>query len=164
MRVLALLQALFVTFLWSTSWVLIKIGLDEIPALVFAGLRYGLAFLLLLPATLLRPTPRAALRTLSPRSWATLAALGVLLIALTQGAPFVALSLLPTVTVSLILSFSPVLVVTEPRFLVRSWCGGGGHVQIVVSGCCSRMGLSNASSADDSLLGGAAIRRSRFGR
>ena len=45
----AVFQALFVTFLWSTSWVLIKIGLTDIPALTFAGLRYGLAFLCLLP-------------------------------------------------------------------------------------------------------------------
>ena len=45
----AVLQALLVTFLWSTSWVLIKVGLDEIPALTFAGLRYTLAFLFLLP-------------------------------------------------------------------------------------------------------------------
>ncbi|MCA9978373.1 MAG: EamA family transporter, partial [Anaerolineales bacterium] len=45
----AVLTALFVTFLWSTSWVLIKIGLQNIPALTFAGLRYFLAFLLLLP-------------------------------------------------------------------------------------------------------------------
>jgi len=36
------LQALFVTFLWSSSWVLIKFGLEEIPPLTFAGLRYGL--------------------------------------------------------------------------------------------------------------------------
>ena len=41
------LQALFVTFLWSTSWVLIKFGLQDIPAISFAGLRYALAFLLL---------------------------------------------------------------------------------------------------------------------
>ena len=45
----AVFQALFVTFLWSTSWVLIKIGLEDIPALTFAGLRYGLASLCLLP-------------------------------------------------------------------------------------------------------------------
>ncbi|HKZ55913.1 MAG TPA: DMT family transporter [Anaerolineales bacterium] len=45
----AVFQALFVTFLWSTSWVLIKWGLDEIPPLIFAGLRYGLGFLCLLP-------------------------------------------------------------------------------------------------------------------
>jgi drug/metabolite transporter (DMT)-like permease len=45
----AVAQALLVTFLWSTSWVLIKWGLADIPALVFAGLRYTLAFLILLP-------------------------------------------------------------------------------------------------------------------
>ena len=28
----AVLQALFVTFLWSTSWVFIKFGLADIPA------------------------------------------------------------------------------------------------------------------------------------
>ena len=48
-RLVAILQALLVTFLWSTSWVLIKIGLAEIPPLTLAGLRYSLAFLFLLP-------------------------------------------------------------------------------------------------------------------
>lgn len=37
-------QALFVTFLWLLSWVLIKIGLHDVPALTFAGLRDTLAF------------------------------------------------------------------------------------------------------------------------
>ena len=46
-HVTAVFQALFVTFLWSTSWVLIKIGLVDIAPLTFAGLRYGLAFLCL---------------------------------------------------------------------------------------------------------------------
>jgi drug/metabolite transporter (DMT)-like permease len=32
-HVRAVLQALFVTFLWSTSFVLVKIGLQDIPAL-----------------------------------------------------------------------------------------------------------------------------------
>jgi drug/metabolite transporter (DMT)-like permease len=43
-------QALLVTFLWSTSWVLIKVGLDELDLrpLGFAGLRYALGALLLL--------------------------------------------------------------------------------------------------------------------
>ena len=46
---LAVLQGLLVAFLWSTSWVLIKWGLVAIPALTFAGLRYTLAWLCLLP-------------------------------------------------------------------------------------------------------------------
>ena len=46
-RLLAILQAVFVTFLWSTSWILIKWNIDEIPPLTFAGLRYSLAFVFL---------------------------------------------------------------------------------------------------------------------
>lgn len=105
----AVLQALFVTFLWSTSWVLIKFGLQEIPALTFAGLRYGLAFLLLLPL-LFRTNLRGAVSRLSRREWLLLAALGLVMYTLTQGAQFLALDRLPAQTTSLVLSFSPVLV------------------------------------------------------
>ena len=58
------LQALFVTFLWSTSWVLIKFGLEEIPAISFAGMRYTFAFLLLAPALLASAARREELRRL----------------------------------------------------------------------------------------------------
>jgi len=105
----AVLQALFVTFLCSTSWVFIKLGLDEIPALTFAGLRYGLAFLLLLPL-LFRAEVRRAIARLSGRQWALLVALGVVMYAVTQGAQFLALERLPAQTTSLLLSFSPVMV------------------------------------------------------
>ena len=81
----AVLQAIFVTFLWSTSWVFIKIGLEEIPALTFAGLRYGLAFLLLLPL-LFRGEARRSLARLSRHDWLWLVALGLVMYTLTQGA------------------------------------------------------------------------------
>ena len=105
----AVLQALFVTFLWSTSWVFIKLGLEEIPALTFAGLRYVLAFLILSPL-LARPRLRTAIARLPRRRWLQLAALGLVMYTVTQGAQFLALSLLPAQTTSLILSFSPILV------------------------------------------------------
>lgn len=108
-RARAVLQALFVTFLWSTSWVLIKFGLDEIPALTFAGLRYALAFLLLLPL-LGRRDVRLSIARLSRREWLLLVALGVVMYTLTQGAQFLALDRLPAQTTSLVLSFSPVVV------------------------------------------------------
>ena len=41
-------QALFVTVLWASSWVIIKFGLEEIPPLLFSGLRYEIAALALL--------------------------------------------------------------------------------------------------------------------
>ena len=106
----AIAQALFVTLLWSSSWVLIKIGLDEIPALTFAGLRYCLAALCLLPFVVLRSERRAKLRALSSQDWGWLALLGLVFYALTQGAQFVGLAYLPAVTVSLMLNFTPVVV------------------------------------------------------
>jgi drug/metabolite transporter (DMT)-like permease len=105
----AVVQALFVVFLWATSWVLIKVGLEEIPALTFAGLRYTLAFICLLPVVLLsRQT--SSLGSISRRTWGRLLVLGLLLYAITQGATFVALAYLPAVTVNLLWSFSSVTV------------------------------------------------------
>jgi drug/metabolite transporter (DMT)-like permease len=129
-RLRAALQALFVTFLWATSWVLIKIGLDEIPALTFAGLRYTVAFVCLLPVVL-SSRRLAPLRTLPARSWARLILLGLLLYTVTQGAQFVALFYLPAVTVNLLLSFSAVSVALLGFFLLNErptrlqWIGVG---------------------------------------
>jgi drug/metabolite transporter (DMT)-like permease len=105
-HLVAVLQALLVTLLWSSSWVLIKIGLQEIPALTFAGLRYVFAFLMLLPFALRDP----GLRRLDRAAWRELALLGLLLYSLTQGAQFLALVTLPAQTASLVLSFTPVAV------------------------------------------------------
>jgi len=101
----AILVALFVTVLWSTSWVLIKVGLREIPPLTFAGLRYALATLILVPFCL-RAGGTSALRKLSARGWLEVLFLGVLFYALTQGAQFVALERLPAVTVNLLLGLT----------------------------------------------------------
>lgn len=113
----AVLQALFVTFLWSTSWVLVKIGLEDIPALTFAGLRYSLAFLVLVPFALRMGMP-AELRTLSRADWLRLAVLGLIYYSITQGAQFLSLFYLPAVTLSLLFSFTSLLVaITGIRML-----------------------------------------------
>jgi len=102
-------MALFVVFLWATSWVLVKFGLEVIPPLTFAGLRYGLASLVLLPA-LRTSSAGASPRSLTRRDLGRLALLGILLYAITQGAIFLALDALPAVTVNLLWSFSIVAV------------------------------------------------------
>lgn len=105
----AVLQAFLVTFLWSTSWVVIKLGLKDIPALTFAGLRYSLAFLCLLPFAL-HPQQRAQLSRLSSRDWLRLVALGVFYYAVAQGAQYIGLAYLPAVTVSILLNFTSLVV------------------------------------------------------
>ena len=105
----AILLALLVTFLWSTSFVIIKIGLVEIPPLTFAGLRYTIAFICLLPFAFTR-TNSVIIKKLNKKDWRKLILLGFLFYAFTQGTQFIGLSLLPAVTVSLWLNFTPLIV------------------------------------------------------
>lgn len=105
----AVLLALFVTLLWSSSWVLIKWGLADIAPLPFAGLRYALAALLLAPV-ILTADNRRALAGCGPRQWGLLIAFGLLQYAVTQACQFLALSMLPATTLSLMLAFTPAVV------------------------------------------------------
>jgi len=106
---IAVLQALLVTFLWSTSFVLVKIGLNEIPALTFAGLRYSLAFLCLIPISL-RAAARSGFQRLNRQDWLQLIILGLLFYAVTQGSIFLSLKYLSAATISLMLNVSTILV------------------------------------------------------
>jgi len=105
----AVAEAVLVTILWSSSWVLIKIGLRDIPALPFAGLRYVLAWLVLLPFAL-RSGSLQELHGLSRSGWLRLIALGLVFYTLTQGGQFLTLAYLPAVTFSLLLNFSAIIV------------------------------------------------------
>lgn len=108
----ALALAVLVTVLWSSSWVLIRIGLDDaqLPPITFAGLRYGLASVVLWGVVATRRDARADVARLDVGSWRTLAVLGVVYFAVTQGAQFVAIDAQPAATSSLLLSPTPLLV------------------------------------------------------
>ncbi len=117
-NITAVLLALFVTFLWSTSFVIIKFGLKEIPPLVFAGLRYSIAFVVLLPF-LFTNKNKEIVKNLNRKDWLSLTLLGILFYAFTQGTQFIGLSLLPAVTVSLWLNFTPLIVAVLAIFLIK---------------------------------------------
>ena len=109
-QTIAVLQAVFVTVLWASSWVLIKLGLRaSLPALTFAGLRYVLAFLCLTPFVLMNTANRAVLRSLTPKDWTQLALLGIVFYTLTQGSQFLSLAYLPAAMVSLLLNLTPLV-------------------------------------------------------
>ncbi len=129
-RISAILKALFVVFLWATSWVLIKIGLQDIPALTFAGLRYTLAFICLVPIVIFSRGMKP-ISSISRQDWMRLLFLGLLLYSVTQGASFLAISLLPAVTVNLLWSFSSISVAVLGIILLAErptrfqWLGTG---------------------------------------
>jgi drug/metabolite transporter (DMT)-like permease len=128
----AILKAVFVTFLWSTSWVLIKLGLeDSLPAITFAGLRYGMAVVCLTPLVLFNTNERASLKALSRADWSRLALLGLIVITLTQGAQFLSLAYLPAAMVNLVYNVTPVVVGLAGFYTIkespspRQWLGIG---------------------------------------
>lgn len=108
----ALLLALFVTMLWASSWVLIRWGLEDegLRPVTFAGIRYLLAAILLAGVTAGTPSARTAIAGMRTRSWVTLSMLGIVFVALAQGAQFVAIDSQPAATSSLVLSLTPLLV------------------------------------------------------
>jgi drug/metabolite transporter (DMT)-like permease len=140
---------LLVTFLWSTSWVLIKIGLADVPALTFAGLRYSLAFLILLPFAL-RSGRLAPLRHLPARGWLRLVTLGLVGYAVTQGAQFLGLAYLPAVTVTLLLNFTSVLVGLLAIVTLKERMTGGQWLGVVLFlvGAVAYFGGAPLSSRD----------------
>jgi drug/metabolite transporter (DMT)-like permease len=113
-RLVAAAETLLVTFLWATSWVLIKVGLNDLDLqpVSFAGLRYALA------AAILAPLGWRAIRAVCRRGdpgldralVARVAVLGLFLYAIAQGAQFTALAVLPAASVGLVLSSIPIWV------------------------------------------------------
>jgi drug/metabolite transporter (DMT)-like permease len=108
-RLKAILQALLVTFLWATSWVLIKIGLVDVPAVLFAGLRYGLAALCLLVFWLFS-RERNLLREVDGRGWIKVVLIGLFCYAAMQSAQFLGLRDLPATSVNLIFGMSTIVI------------------------------------------------------
>jgi drug/metabolite transporter (DMT)-like permease len=102
----AILEALLVTFLWSSSYILTKIGLENIQPLTLVGLRYLVASLVLIPIALKREEHKK----ITPDSWWKLGVLGFLGYTIAQGLQCVGLFYLPSVSVTLILNFTPVTV------------------------------------------------------
>ncbi len=135
----ALLLAVFITFLWSTSWVLIKFGLrNQLPALSFAGLRYFTAFLFLAAFVFANPKERVELGNLTRADWGWLSLLGLTVITLTQGAQFISLAYLPANMVSLILNTTSMFVGLAGIFLLKEipsrlqWFG----IALTIAGVC----------------------------
>jgi drug/metabolite transporter (DMT)-like permease len=109
-QIIAVLQALFVTVLWSSSFIIVKVGLEGIPPLTFAGLRYSIASVILVVLILAQPKMRASIKNRPRRWWGMLVLYGSIYIAVTQGTQFLGLFYLSPITLSLLLNMTPIIV------------------------------------------------------
>lgn len=129
--------ALVVTFLWSTSWVLIRRVLDDdqrVPPITFAGLRYGLAAIVVL-AWMSSGSRRGSIRAIDGPALRRLVLLGAVMYGVTQGAQFVAIDSQPAATTNLVLAMTPLAVaLSSAAFLDEPTTGrqrAGGAVIVL---------------------------------
>lgn len=108
----ALVLAIVVTFLWSSSWVMLRWAIEDhgMTPILGAGLRYLLACIVIASVVGARPADRRALGGIGRRDLGLLLVLGLVFYAVTQGAQVIAIASQPAATTSLVLSFTPLLV------------------------------------------------------
>ena len=108
-HLISVLAAFFVTILWSSSWVIIKFGFDSISPLSFAALRYGTAFLVMVPFVFLKKN-RTQIKLIEKPLLAKIAMYGLIFITFTQGLMFLSLYYVPAITVSFVLNITTIMV------------------------------------------------------
>lgn len=103
----AIMEAYLVTFLWSSSYVLVKIGLVQLSPLTLVALRYVVASAILIPLALARGE---ATLLKERNNWLKMGFLGLTGYTIAQGLQCLGLFYLPAVSVTFILNFTPVIV------------------------------------------------------
>lgn len=106
-RLSATFEVVLVVVIWSSSFVGVELLLEYTGPLTVAGLRYALAFVLLLPLLLRQ---RAQWTSLNARRWQRLGLMGLCQYALGNGALFWALTMVSATAGSLVLCLVPIAV------------------------------------------------------
>ena len=141
-RYLAIVEALFTTLIWSSTFIIVKLGLETMGPLTIAGFRYMIGGLVLLPVVLLRK------RTNTPISksiWIRLILIGVSSYSIANGALFWGLKFVPATTGSFMLSLVPILVLAGGALFLQEkptrWQVLGVSISFLGSGLFFSTGL-----------------------
>lgn len=117
-QIFAIVEAFFVTFLWSSSYVLVKIGLSQISPLTLVALRYVVASSILIPLASLRGK---AVQFTERKTLLKLVILSLSGYTVAQGLQCVGLFYLPAVSVTFILNFTPIIVLVLGVIILREY-------------------------------------------
>ena len=104
-RIIAFIVAITVTIIWSFSFIVISVGLEDIPPVTFAALRYLLAFFFQVPIFLFTKN-RISLKTLTKKDWRTFILYGIIFYTINQMVPFVALTYISPIIFSMVMNFT----------------------------------------------------------
>lgn len=106
-RLAAIGEGVLATSIWSSSFVFVKLALESMGPLTIAGLRYFLAFIVLIPWLINR---KSFIQSISGKTWTRLMAIGLSAYTIGNGAMFWGLKFLPATTVSFLLSLLPIFI------------------------------------------------------
>ena len=129
----ALAQGILASLIWSSSFILIKVGLDYAEPLALAGLRYFLAFVLLvplLPGRMAGPGSRPSTRT-----WLILLGMGLLAYPVSNGLFYWGLVRLSPTTAAFLYNFTPLFVLLMGMIGLREFPSlpqWGGFLIVIV--------------------------------
>ncbi|WP_242339658.1 MULTISPECIES: DMT family transporter [Anaeromyxobacter] len=111
MRARIVLVYVAIAFLWGSTWSVIRVGLEHLPPLRFAGVRMALAAALLAPFALRGGAWRVLVGEAGPR----IALVGIFQIALPYGLMFVAQQWVPSGLAALLFASFPVWIALLAR-------------------------------------------------
>ena len=115
-KLIALIISLLVTIIWSSTFVIVKFGLETLGPLTIAGLRYFIGALVLAPFLLFQNTQRP---TISMDLWLRLVLIGISSYTVGNGALFWGLKYIPATTGSLLMSAIPLLVLAGGMIFLK---------------------------------------------
>lgn len=115
-RLIALAESVLVTLIWSSTFVVVKLGLETLGPLTIAGLRYLLGAIVLLPFLIKR---RSLKVSFSREIWLRLILIGVSAYTIGNGALFWGLKYLPATTGSFLMSLMPLLALVGGALLLK---------------------------------------------
>ncbi len=142
-KVTAILVALIVTVIWSSTFVIVKFALESLGPLTIAGMRYTLGALVLFPFLVLRKEKKPISRDL----WLRLTLIGISSYTIGNGALFWGLKYIPATTGSFLMGLIPLLVMIGGAVFLRElparWQIVGVFVSLAGSGIFFSGGLES---------------------
>jgi drug/metabolite transporter (DMT)-like permease len=115
-KLIALIISLLVTIIWSSTFVIVKFGLESLGPLTIAGLRYFIGSLVLTPFLIFQNVERTVINRFL---WVRLILIGISSYTIGNGALFWGLKYIPATTGSLLMSAIPLLVLVGGIILLK---------------------------------------------
>ena len=106
-KAIAIMVALIVTVIWSSTFVIVKFALESLGPLTIAGMRYTLGALALFPFLILRKENK---KPISRDLWLRMTLIGISSYTIGNGALFWGLKYIPATTGSFLMGLIPLLV------------------------------------------------------